>query len=270
MIRLQKYPRHFGLTVAQVRNNSRVSHTNDDDLFADILESAFHFVQQRSQVALLPSQWEQSDPEFCNKGPGAYFEIDRGPLIEVLGVSYVDNDGSVQSIDSTVYRVDKKSNRPKLNVAPGESWPIGLSVEDSIRVEFVAGHHVGFSLDTGTNVITPNDMGRFSNQDVITFSTFGGELPSPIDPDFEYTIINKTAETFQISLDGSTAIDFSDAGTGQFQIDYLPPVWRRCILMLTGYWYIHPDAYQAKTMHHSAGVSLDAAIVAAGGKVVYA
>ncbi len=75
-----------------------------------------------------------------------------------------------------------------------------------------------FIADNTTNTFTSVGHG-LNNDDVVKLSSVGGALPAELDSAAEYYVVNKTDDTFQLSLVPTTSpsvtpVLFSDNGTG--------------------------------------------------------
>lgn len=85
--------------------------------------------------------------------------------------------------------------------------------------ELLASPQVIESVNAGTDFVTITAHGLVNNQ-VIRFRTDGnGALPAGLASGTPYYIVNKTANTFQVSLSqGGSVVDITDAGTDTLRI----------------------------------------------------
>lgn len=75
-----------------------------------------------------------------------------------------------------------------------------------------------FTADSGTDFLTATAH-PFSNDDQVTLWSEDDDLPAGLDDEITYYIINKTADTFQLSLSqGGAAVNFTDNGSGQMTV----------------------------------------------------
>lgn len=90
-------------------------------------------------------------------------------------------------------------------------------------------------VDASTDVITsPDALGSaFANGDTVTFASgglqLGGNLPAPLAQDTPYYIINKSGNTFKLSLTmGGSAINLTNTGTGMVSVSNtaVPHGWK--------------------------------------------
>lgn len=82
-----------------------------------------------------------------------------------------------------------------------------------IRGDSITYNHQ-FTADAGTDFVTCTNHG-FSNNDIVQVVNSGGALPAGLSASTNYYVINKTANTFQLSSSsGGSAINITDVGSG--------------------------------------------------------
>ncbi len=87
-----------------------------------------------------------------------YIEIPLPPLIAVTAVEYLDTDGALQTLSSSVYRVVSggTQRRARLILAAGQSWPSTRTGEpDAVRVTFDCGYR---DLSSPANMAVPEPI----------------------------------------------------------------------------------------------------------------
>jgi microcystin-dependent protein len=76
------------------------------------------------------------------------------------------------------------------------------------------GDYNEFTADSGTDFLTDTDHG-LENGDIVLLSSVDDDLPDGLAANTIYYVVNKTTNTFQLSLtSGGSAVDFSDNGSG--------------------------------------------------------
>lgn len=71
---------------------------------------------------------------------GTWLELPRPPLVSVDSVKYVDDEGTVQTLASSVYAVRAGLFHAGVRLAFNQSWPTARAEPDAIRVTFTAGY----------------------------------------------------------------------------------------------------------------------------------
>lgn len=67
-------------------------------------------------------------------------ELARPPVQSITSITYVDADGSTQTLSSSLYRVDISSLFGRITTAYGEVWPETQNVSNAVTVEFKCGY----------------------------------------------------------------------------------------------------------------------------------
>ncbi len=97
--------------------------------------------------ALIDQTWDYYLDEFpC--GPNLFehrrrrqaIEIPLPPLIEVIGVYYLDNSGSEQEFDAGSYTVDDASKPARIVLKSNACWPTPACEANAVRIRFRAGY----------------------------------------------------------------------------------------------------------------------------------
>lgn len=77
---------------------------------------------------------------FCDEFPSC-FKLPFPPLQSVSAIEYLDADGALQTLSSSLYQVDIYSEPGRVKVSYGNSWPaIRASDFNPVRVTFVCGY----------------------------------------------------------------------------------------------------------------------------------
>lgn len=121
------------LEVAEAKLYARVTHTDEDELFQALIQTARELVEGRG-IAIHTQTWELSLDRFpvCIRVPIA-------PLQSVTSITYTDADGASQVLASSGYTVDTRSRPARILPAYGTSWPATRAVPNAVIVKFVAG-----------------------------------------------------------------------------------------------------------------------------------
>lgn len=127
------------------------SHLNLDcteaDLLDQYLETATHQVETDLQMFLRPAQLRlqvDSFPYRCNSGhpwdyPRRPLFIERSPVTEVTGISYVSADGETVTADLGDFDIDLASRPARIVPARGNSWPSVRRQQHAVSVDFDVG-----------------------------------------------------------------------------------------------------------------------------------
>lgn len=133
------------LTLAFVRDHHlRVTNgTAEDDYIERLIRTSYRMAERVTRRALLPQTWLQVVSGFPAAGE---IVLQKGPVIEVEAISYVDEDGATQPIPGSPADYDvtipSGPDAGKATVRPlyGESWPTVRSTREAVMVQFQAGY----------------------------------------------------------------------------------------------------------------------------------
>lgn len=136
-------PQDDPLTVEFVRNQHlKVTNGSYEDeyiehLIADSLQQAQHHTAR----TILPETWRL---ELCEFPVSGVIELPYPPLIEVVGVAYIDGAGDEQTVSADVYQVTRpygpRAHRGSVRLLDGQAWPTAAVRPDAVRVTFRCGY----------------------------------------------------------------------------------------------------------------------------------
>jgi uncharacterized phiE125 gp8 family phage protein len=152
-LKLVTAPANNPLTLDQAKAHLRVDFTDDDLLIAALVDAAVQYCDGPKGFlgrALARQTWDLYLDEFpCRFGSafhrrgnhcyGAHIDIPLPPLINVVGVYYLDGAGNEIEIDAGAYTVDAVSE-PGRVVPVNFSWPTAAHVPNAVRIRFTAGY----------------------------------------------------------------------------------------------------------------------------------
>ena len=135
-------PASTPVTTAEAKAQLRIDHNDDDAFIAALIEAATSHVDGWSGIlgrALLTQTWRGSLDAFPEDREA--IDVPLLPLQSVTAITYVDGDGTTQTLDPAVYRVlDNGTERGAIAPAFGEAWPETQDRLQAVTVTFVAGY----------------------------------------------------------------------------------------------------------------------------------
>lgn len=125
------------VSVADVKEQSRVDGVAEDALLARLIDAATATIDgpYGIGICLESQQWEWAMDRFP-----LVFQIPLYPVISVDSIKYIDQNGTEQTLDPSVYRVDTHSNPARINLAWNQVWPSARLVSNAVKVTITAGH----------------------------------------------------------------------------------------------------------------------------------
>jgi uncharacterized phiE125 gp8 family phage protein len=126
-----------GEAKAHLRVDSDI--TADDDLIDDLISAAREDVEDFLGRCLVWSTWEMHLDAF----PCDEIRVPRPPLLRVVSIHYVDEDGVERELGSDNFQVDGAGYYPaRICPAYDRSWPNTRAQMNAVRVTFIAGYPI--------------------------------------------------------------------------------------------------------------------------------
>lgn len=126
------------LSVAQMKENERISHSVHDDMISDHIKMAYAVLDGREgwlNRSILTQTWILYLDGWWRRE----IELPFGPLQSVTAVKYFDEDDVEQTLASDQYEVRKNKFVPSISKAYGVTWPTLGTVARRVSIEYVAG-----------------------------------------------------------------------------------------------------------------------------------
>ena len=168
------------VTLSAMKNYLRVDITDDDALIGSLISVARERAEDMTSRCLLPQQfafafdrfpswgwaaWGNDDGQWGNhnhkhtmfKSAHLAIILPRGPVISVDSIKYVDQSGTVQTLDPTLYNADLLSEPARITPIHNGSWPSALYDTNSVTITFTAGYQ-----QTVTELVTMPQTAPFT------------------------------------------------------------------------------------------------------------
>lgn len=107
----------------------------EDALLDLLIQAAVGVCENYCRIALIEQTWQAKLDAFCDE-----IVLPRPPLISVSSITYVDGDGSPQTLSSSVYQLDTFNRPGRLYRAYGQSWPTTRDQKQAVTITWTAGY----------------------------------------------------------------------------------------------------------------------------------
>lgn len=134
------------ISLAEAKAHLRVTSVSEDALISRLIKTARVLAETMTRRAFITQTWDLFFDEF----PSEAIYVPMPTLQEVTFVKYVDLDGNPQTLDPTIYLVDKAREPARITLAWLRFWPTYRNQANSINVRFKAGYG-----DNATDVAEP-------------------------------------------------------------------------------------------------------------------
>jgi uncharacterized phiE125 gp8 family phage protein len=123
------------ITLAEAKAHCRVDHSLDDARLAALILAAREWGQGFTHRAFLTQTWDYSLDCFPTE-----IRLPMSPVQSVTSVKYYDTSDVEQTLSTSAYITDLRSQTPRITTADGYSWPDVYSRYNPVTVRFVAGY----------------------------------------------------------------------------------------------------------------------------------
>jgi uncharacterized phiE125 gp8 family phage protein len=131
------------VSVSQARDHLRIDSTDADSMIASYIVAAREWCESRTRRALPTQTWEYTiDFDWPTLGGCHRIDLPLAPVSSVSLITYIDEDGTEQTLDESLYQVcgTGPENFPYIVPAYNQSWPNVRYIPEAITVEYVAGY----------------------------------------------------------------------------------------------------------------------------------
>jgi uncharacterized phiE125 gp8 family phage protein len=132
-------PTEEPITLDEAKAHVFVLNGDYDEYIRSLITAAMVVCETKARQTLLATTWRQRLP--CWPACGV-IELLRPPLVSVTSVSYVDENGTTQTLAGANYTVDVNSKPGRILRGYGVTWPSlrAEGVAAPVTIEYVAGY----------------------------------------------------------------------------------------------------------------------------------
>ncbi|WP_316150439.1 head-tail connector protein [Cupriavidus sp. BIC8F] len=220
--------------LAEAKSWARVDITDDDTLIGALVSAARDYAEGETRKQLCVARWKQVLDSFPGPSligipygqpftlPGHAIYLERGPVVQVVSIQYLDMAGNVQTMPPTDYTVDYSADPVRITPVFGKIWPIPLPQIGAVWVTYDAGYAA--PVTAAGNNVTVIGWKPLAVGDVVRLSNAGGALPAPLQPMTDYyvqSIVSPGVYTLATTA-GGAPIALTNTGTGQSFLGVIP------------------------------------------------
>lgn len=120
------------LTLAEAKLHLRVDHVEEDAYITALITAARLNCEQRTGLSVCSKTYSAYADSFP-----AEIELPNPITSSVVGIAYLDADGSLQTLDPAQYQVDIASHPARIR--PVDQWPATAERMNAVQVSYVSG-----------------------------------------------------------------------------------------------------------------------------------
>lgn len=124
------------VTTDELKVHMRIGYTNEDALIASLITAARQHIEELVGRAFIDQTWTLK----IDYGFPAEIHLPRSPLSSVTTFTYVDQQGTSQTVPADRYTVDSDSEPARIYEARDKTWPTTWSEPLAVTVVYVAGY----------------------------------------------------------------------------------------------------------------------------------
>lgn len=148
ILTLSSAPAVEPISATEVKLRLRIDHVTDDTPIDEMIGVARQYVEEMTDRQCVLATRSLILDGFWT---GA-LEIPRAPL-KTASIKYLDTDGALQILASSVYTVDIDSIPGRIYLAYGQSWPATRGISKSVTITFTCGEASAAEVPAGLKQI---------------------------------------------------------------------------------------------------------------------
>ncbi|MGO4154345.1 head-tail connector protein [Cupriavidus sp. YAF13] len=234
-------PTALPVSLAEAKLHLRVDIADDDTLIGALIAAARDYAEGLTHKQMVAARWKQVMDSFpgpsligipCGRPftlPGHAIYLQRGPVLQVMSIQYLDMAGAVQTMPAGDYTVDYSSDPVRITPVFGKIWPVPLPQIGAVWVTFDAGWAAPMKADFAAGTVFAPGWTPLSAGDVVRLSNGlhlpdSPALPAPLQPDTDYYVANVVAPgTYQLAATaGGAPIALTSPGNDQSFVGVIP------------------------------------------------
>lgn len=123
------------VTLAEAKVHLRVDHDDENTLIESLITAARQWAETETNRRFINTTIRLSLDAFpCE------FRLPGGKTQSVTSITYVDGDGTTQTLATSVYTLDSDSEPARIVLAYNQMWPQIRDVPNAVKVLYVAGY----------------------------------------------------------------------------------------------------------------------------------
>ncbi|AMV20413.1 head-tail connector protein [Planctomyces sp. SH-PL14] len=123
---------------ARLRRQCRVDSASEDADLLEWLATATKMIEDETSLFLRPQEGVLNLDRF--PGGGCPIFVERFPIAEVTGITYLDTNGVRQTWDPELYIVGLSSLPPRITPAFGQSYPTVRRQSECVQIAYTGGY----------------------------------------------------------------------------------------------------------------------------------
>lgn len=168
------------ITVGDCATALNITNTDDYDYLSTLIDRAIDYYEKRTARQLLTATWKLYLDTFPDE-----IELARPPIASVTSITYVDQDGTTQTLSASNYQTDIVNPNSPGRIAPayGMVWPsVRGETYNAVCVTFTAGWTTAAAVPATIKQALTAIVGHwFENREPVNIGNITTALPMHLD-----------------------------------------------------------------------------------------
>lgn len=128
-------PSGYPVTLQQLKEHVAIAHTDDDALLERLLQAAVSAVERKLWSKLVTQTWDFYFDSFASP-----IRLPFPPCQSVVSLKYRDNNGTLQTLATTVYEAGDDNGVGIVRLAYNQTWPTCRGHYDDVVIRATVGY----------------------------------------------------------------------------------------------------------------------------------
>lgn len=134
------------VSVAEMKDRSRISTSSEDALIAEMLEEATRAAEEYTWSRFISQTWDA----YCDRFADLKNGLPYPPASSVTSVTYVDTDGDTQTVSTDTWELGEEMGIGVVRLKYDQSWPTDVrSHSDAVIVRLICGYGAASAVPQG-------------------------------------------------------------------------------------------------------------------------
>ncbi|WP_454737597.1 head-tail connector protein [Cupriavidus necator] len=236
------------IDLAEAKLHLRVTDDSQDVRIRGMLAGARQAAEVKTRQQLLHARYQYLIDRFPS-GFGApcagvvsippnAIVLPHAPVIDVVQIEYLDMNGTLQTLDPSVYTVQSALMPALITPRFGEVWPVPLPEVGAVRVTYNAGYASPIAVVApSSGTLRISGPVAYAVGAMVQFYNSGGALPAGLQAQANYLIDSAMAGVYTLTDTAGAPVVFTNSGSGSNYIGVVPEGLRNWILIRLGSLY---------------------------------
>ena len=135
-------PTEEPITIEDAKRQLRLEINDDDNLIKVMIKAARIMVETFLHRSLIDTTWTMKLDCFPtgSSDENRTIRLTRSPADSIVTIKYIDEDGTLQTLAATEYKLDSDREPARITEEFDKTWPDTRSETNAVEIEYIAGY----------------------------------------------------------------------------------------------------------------------------------